>query len=414
MFKNSKKYIVFFFLFVFFAQKPCSGAYLEPLTKALTLLQTNLTTLKTVLKKDTGEKKALQNMGPSSIWVTAKAITDEGDAMDFAGSKRQKVKCFIADCEEYKNENQKIPKRSPYDKILRIATYNVNEWVLKEADGNFSKIQSVIKTIEADIIIMQEVRAHVRAQDKTDNIISQKTRMKIYNPETKQLEEKDMEQEFTEYNSYWVKIPGYRFGNMILCKKNLNISEPKAAWYKESSGDEKRGYITITCSLPNDKKLTLYGTHLDVVSEEYRLAEVQEFVEQTKNSPENIVFMGDFNAIRKQDYLYEIGSTRAWNLVVLDNAYFVYRQKNKSTAITDAEKQKEPPLAELEYLEKAGFEDCFSMAKLVGPKFTNWTGKVVDFIFLKKDTWNLPIKGCYVYYAAASDHLPIIMDIGLE
>lgn len=68
------------------------------------------------------------------------------------------------------------------------------------------------------------------------------------------------------------------------------------------------------------------------------------------------------------------------------------------------------PTATMTLIEQAGFKDSFAKAGLQGPKFTVWTGKVVDFIWLD-NKWLLPLTGSYVYYNAASDHCPVLVDI---
>jgi len=344
---------------------------------ALSVLKSKLVTLQGTLasapKSETKkeEKKELQKMPPSRIWqelnnVIQKFREAKEDILFASLNKTKKEKFFIQDCQNYENENKAMPKRYPGDNILRIATYNVNEWRFQ--GYNLSGAQSVIQALEADIIILQEV---------TDEGHKEKI---------------DFQHKFEDYKNYFKKVPELRFGNMILYKNVNLLHEPEVIWYKEPSSGEQRGYIKIVCSLGKGKELTVYGTHLDVNKEANRIAEIKEIIEQTEDSSENIIFCGDFNAIRTKDYPEAI-------LTLIKHDYAT-REAPFSTAALDA-------------LGK-GFVDCFTFAHLVGPKFTVWSGIVVDFIFLKKDSWNLPIKGCYVYYSTASDHLPVIMDIGLE
>jgi len=123
--------------------------------------------------------------------------------------------------------------------------------------------------------------------------------------------------------------------------------------------------------LPNRRTITMYGTHLEVSgTEEIRGKQVQEILKIVKLfNNNNVMIAADFNTVREN--------------------------------------------SPIKILQKAGFKDCFTYLGWQHPTYTSWTGKEIDFIFLSPK-WNLPLAGCYVYYDAASDHLPIIMDIKLE
>jgi len=373
MFKNSKKFTLLFFLLLTFTQKSCQ-AHIE-LINALTALKTKLLSLQKKLQ----ELKQDQVMHPSGIWAQLKA----SDKKKLPAS--EKFNLFYHDCDTFaKTENSKIPQHDPsQDKILRIVTFNV----FKMTKG-VEAIKQVITTLNPDIIILEEAF----------NLNSR------FGPEENKLNDYDS-LHFGLFGGYL----GDQFGNTLLWKKNLKLAKPiEALKYQNPSRGEPRAYIKALFNLSSGKQLLFYGTHLDIhdKTDDVRTKEVQEVIDDVKTSNiPNIIYAGDFNAVREKDY-----DNATWLLA--EQEYLAFANK------PGAPKVEKMPTQALKHLMDNGFEDCFTItnptAKFPGPQFTVWTGTVVDFIFLKKDTWNLPIAGCYVYYSAASDHLPIIMDIDLS
>ena len=69
---------------------------------------------------------------------------------------------------------------------------------------------------------------------------------------------------------------------------------------------------------------------------------------------------------------------------------------------------------------KTGFITSFGKLKVAEPYFTHWSGKELDFIYLKdwyaqKDTkivdWSIPLNGSYLYYSSATGRMPVIVDL---
>lgn len=296
-----------------------------------------------------------------------------------------KRELFIADSIRLRNENSKIPIHHRGDHIFRVATYNVHFWIDALGNPSYENIMQVIKNINPDVLILQEV----------DNGPTRYNR----------LSEEQLAKRFHDLGYEYQKFcqaamfRGAPFGNMILSKYPTQFTS-KIFKVDEDNPRERRCFIHALIDLPNQEKLSLYGTHLDVwdESEKTRSEEIAELIAiADKDTNKNIVIAGDFNALRKKDYAYTIKGKNAWELIQRDD---------QMRGIMNT------PIDALELIEKAGFADSFSKAALTGPKFTVWPGRVVDFIFLK-DSWNLPLQGSYVYYDAASDHLPIILDINI-
>ena len=135
------------------------------------------------------------------------------------------------------------------------------------------------------------------------------------------------------------------------------------------------------------------------------------------DSCDEIIIAGDLNAKRREDY-----SESLWNLITQEDAKQAAIQKqsisNSSSEalleeikkIEQVEETRGQETMVLDHLQTNGFIDCFALHSVENPTSTTWAGTRVDFI-LCNNRWSLPIDTCAVYYNAASDHLPVVMDI---
>lgn len=351
-----KKY--FFLLFFFAYLQADESEFLVVLDMQLDLINKALTTTPHIE----------QIMQPASSW----AKIAQGQQL----SRNEMLKSFINDCNQLKKENTIIPIHIKNDKTVRIMSYNIHEWKDPFSTNDFDAIIGVIKNINPDILILQEA--------------SQFDEVKI-NSMFSSLGYKG--RFFCVAAAPWLTYP---FGNMVFTKYKGQNSVTKV-FNIDKGQPEERCYVRTTLQLPQQKKITIYGTHLDVWdnSGEKRKQELQEILADIGNAQENILIAADFNSVRKSDYNYVIGGKTIWDLLT--------ESELKRTTVM-------PSTHVLDLLEQRGFVDCFAKNNQKGPGFTVWTGTVVDFMFVNKD-WQLTIAGCYVYYDAASDHIPVIMDI---
>ncbi len=311
-----------------------------------------------------------QTLPHATVWEKlAKLGTGALDA-------KAKKALFIEQCKHLADENNKIPHHTLGDSTIRIATYNVHMWKPLQGDY-FSTAYEIIKQLHADIIILQEAQfSHTL------------TKTEIFR-RFKKLGYTHMVFSYADKN----------LANIVLTKNTVFIESWKTQrfannYYVSTRIHENRSFAKVNYILPNNKKITLYGTHLEVWDTSGRINE-QQAAELIKQSAQenNVIIAADYNAVRKKDYQYIIQRKLLWNLVQAeDNA-------RTSPTITQS----------LDLLEKSEFVDCFTKAGKNVPRFTAWSGTIVDFLMLKN--WNLPITWCGVMYTAASDHLPIIMDV---
>jgi endonuclease/exonuclease/phosphatase family metal-dependent hydrolase len=274
--------------------------------------------------------------------------------------KKKAITQFIKETNAAAQENAKIPPKD--SSLFRIMTYNVHYWKSPDdIQNNLQAMINVIKKLNPDVVILQEVSPHAgfgKGKSFDSSIAMQALQALNF-------------QHFAGCNTLG---PSHWFGNVIASKTSFTQRNRYA--FKNQfppKTHELRCFVTTNIHLLNKKELSLYGTHLEVGgTDEIRQKQIEEIINdlhQKNLIHKNVIIAADFNATRKS--------------VVI------------------------------KYLQEQGFKDCFSYLGWQHPFYTNWTGKEIDFIFLSPE-WNLPLVGCYVYYDATSDHLPIIMDIQLE
>lgn len=284
-------------------------------------------------------------------------------------SKEQTIDSYIADQARDAQFNDVIPKKS--GKIIRIMTYNVHYWRDPRDKRNiFKEIMSVIRKINPDILILQEVSFVTLSEQELSKALNS-------------LEFQDNNVKFCEAS----RIFGGFFGNLIASKypivsaKGIKLTDPK----------EGRCAISCTINLPNNTNIKVYGIHLDVfdATERVRNTEMQEILNDVKNSPYPVILAGDFNSIKRSNYADD-----EWNVIA-----YQYQRLGipLRTDITDV-------------LKSTHWNTSFEKAGSTQPKYTSWSGRTIDYIYLSPN-WNIPVVGSYVYHDAASDHLPVIMDL---
>jgi len=335
---------------------------------------------------------ALQSLDPASGWYQYTEAT--------IPSRRDWETSFVQDCQRFSSENDHIPPHTKNSNTVRIATYNIHFWCKpsiapfnyqtgknrhseQDIQDNFHTIIAAIKTINADVVCLQEVLLF-------DAPFIERT-----------LKEWGYEYIFSGDESEW---EGSRFCVTIASKYPFE-QNPRGKTFDIDTKDmahplEKHCFVKATVALLN-KKITLYTSHFDCfdTTETIRYEEVKELIKDSSDNSltDNIIICGDFNAVRAQDLQYSINGNTAWNLLDHDTLL-----RTKVPLQTKA----------LDLFTAHGFSDCFSKGEIAMPAFSAWNGTVVDFIFLN-NRWRLPITGCYFYYTAASDHLPVIMDIAV-
>ncbi|HEV2601990.1 MAG TPA: ankyrin repeat domain-containing protein [Candidatus Babeliales bacterium] len=314
----------------------------------------------------------LKEYRPATIWQ------EYGDGKTV--TKQDMRALYFKDCARDAIYNARIPEKTA--RVVRIATYNVHLW--KDLSGNhaYQDILEVIAQIQADVLVLQEVLMFDEAQIKKDLA----GLGYVYPPTFAPMDQ----------------IGGVQFGTMIVSKYPF-VQPPSRIVYAANNQREKRNFINAKIRVSGDSIVSVYGTHLDVRDETGKTRELQvrELLEHVqKDEHDNIVLAGDWNAVRRSDYEYEVAGKSVWDM---QTEQFLKRVEGRFEL-------HEIPTNALQDIERNNFKDCFTAAGIAGPKYTVWSGTEVDFIFCAQK-WNLSIDGCYLYFSAASDHLPVIMDV---
>jgi endonuclease/exonuclease/phosphatase family metal-dependent hydrolase len=318
-------------------------------------------------------------------------------------------------------ENFKIPKKVA--NICRVATYNVHFWRNPYAGWvgkdkyDFNQIVNVIKKVDADIFILQEVGGGQQNWD--DDFFKTFNEMGYGHIACCSTSEHGVDAAGNLYNCILSKYPFVQ----PAIKKQYSINPDPSL---KNQNPEQRCFVGAIIRLPNKKLVSVYGTHLEVrpivmrnaqgeihefTPEKARKAQLEELVKyiNKNNQNDNIIIGADFNGIRKQDLQYQIGTKTLWSLLKESWPSIVQASNIENLShLVDPE----PSSLALDYLAQQHYKDSFAMSNFQPPQFTVWTGTRVDFLFLPR-SWNLPIAGSYVFYNWSSDHIPVIMDINI-
>ena len=347
------------------------------------------------------------------VWYS----TNAGQAL----GRQQKVDKFRTICNQLgATENPKIPAKTA--DICRVATYNVHFWRNpyvkwgKKDKYDFDEIIKVIAKVNPDILILQEVAGGIMSwKDEFYKIFKGMGYGYIACCSTS---EKGVDADGNLYNCILSKYP---FAKPAI-KKQFTINPDITS---KDQNPEQRCFVGAEIQLPNNKHVSVYGTHLEVrpiimrtaqgekrelTPENARKAQLEELVEyiNANDKNNNIIIGADFNGFRKQDLQYTIGNKTLWT--ILQESWSDILKVSDIPRNVSSLADLQPSSLALDYLAGQGYRDSFAVSGFQPPQFTTWTGTRIDFLFLNS-AWNLPLKGSYVFYNWSSDHIPVFMDI---
>lgn len=321
----------------------------------------------------------------SSIWKKI-GLNKKTSKKDVNIPINERRSLFISDTEKYATANPLQPKPKELKNVLRVATFNVHGWYNPDSSKEmFTGVLEALKKIDADIICLQE--AYFAKDPKKEDSFSKENIEKAF----KSIGFNYGGRDTTFYPGLWGSQ-----GNVIFSK--LPIEEVQIKSYEDQAGNDKRHYIAITVTL-GGKKVRIWCTHFEVKSKEVRTSQLQELIKDMnkyKGTCE-IIFAGDFNAVRPNDYRYQVDGYTVWDLY--------------TATIPPKYKQKTYPFATmLEKNEKSfGILNIFDEKPHLKPGYTTWNGSIIDYIYYRK-TPQITLVQAQPLYNASSDHLPIVAD----
>jgi len=330
----------------------------------------------------------------------------------FDRNRESKYHSYLEDCKRFNTYNELI-KKHDRSKTLRIMSYNVHYWLEGErrywckhekrwkgetyglVSSNVDDILKNIKTTNPDVVCLQEVNwEKCQWNDYTVDELTQKFRSMGYDHGGSYGEDSTLSPgKYSEWDNK--DVP---FGTIIFSKYPLENIVKKEFKDPNETYNERRTFVGVTVQ-HNNQQIRIYNTHLDVWDEsgKMRQSEVAELLEHIKNEDEdidNVIIVGDFNETRERDYQYSINNKKAWDLIKEDDAK---RNFPTPTFVEDG-------------FEKAGYKDAYTVLPKKRPILTSWTGKIIDFGYLKPNG-TAYFEDVNAYYDKSSDHTPIIFDI---
>lgn len=305
--------------------------------------------------------------------------------------------------EKFVKQTNSLSKKKKNE--LRISTYNIHYFTnLHETKSTFQKVINDIKNIDADILGMQEI------------IVGNKVKINEWSNNGKGLvvNVSDFFEKLEKINykkaiicnivpSWFNSI----YGNIIILKNHIcndnicsKIDENIFTFEKskkscivsgQSEGSkETRCFIKIKVEY-NNYTIYVYTIHLDVASENERLNQIKQIVNDasTHKKKNDVIFiMGDFNTFNKNEM----------------------NKKEKNDDPSAVNWKKNPFIKNngktIDYLLNNGYFDAHEKNSA---KMTTWNNTRIDFIFCNKKI-NGDFRAEY-YLTDSSDHIPIILTI---
>jgi len=267
------------------------------------------------------------------------------------------------------NDNISLLRKNP--NIFRFCSYNVKYFDFKK-NANELILKFIKKyNIDAFSLIEYHILEDTRIKELGDSVIFEQ--LKYYGIST-------------HFNIDNINM------NYTMSCESQNIKDMDSV--SSYTSNERRGFTHLYIDLYT-KRLHIITIHLDVLDEqgESRLHEIQEIYSYiTSLHLSNVIIIGDFNEwdIQHNEPLYEPSLIEFQERTGLDEF---------STKVHD-------------FLRSNNFINVFSLLDKY-PKFSCWSGKLVDFCYKYEPTWNnsLTIKNIGFVYIDYSDHIPIILDI---
>lgn len=143
-----------------------------------------------------------------------------------------------------------------------------------------------------------------------------------------------------------------------------------------------------------DLDVCLVGLHLDVYDESgatrlKQLQQLQRLLDEMKPQPGVCILAGDFNAVRSRDYT--------------EQQLAKMREHDKARDVLTE-------LRTLEFVENSmKFRDCFDLCQVRPPVCSTWSGRRIDFVYLKAQD-KARVTSAFYWPSTSSDHIPVGCD----
>lgn len=285
-------------------------------------------------------------------------LGESGERRESAVRQRDQklVSSYLHGIRKWRNENKRV-RRLKRKGHVRVVTWNVQSWTDVHHQDTFQDMVKLLsERLDADVLCLQEVVWDDRA-----------------------------EQHFKE-NGYRLigfhkAKESYDHGNAILARQNVRMVLTAVINLPEGIGEQR---CAVVANLVDDEGVPLVQIvclHLDVYDNTgtTRAREVEAILstlkamEKQSGQVDETVLLGDFNAVRKENY-----HPREWHRMGRPNQVFDL------------------------------LSDWF--VHKPAPPFTVWSGLVVDHVVLGPE-WKKYRTRLSPLFTPLSDHLPLVFDI---
>lgn len=285
-----------------------------------------------------------------------------------------------------------------YNPLMRIVTYNIHGWRAADGAPNLDGVTAVLRTINADIIGLNEVYyprvVQGDARPALEALASRLEMHVVFGPCLRWPAEEDM--------------PARAYGNALLSRWPIIASSAHHLTPKEEDKErvlddkEQRGLLEGRILLPGQRTLTVYVTHLDHTDEKARSVQLRVArTWLTRDRARPHIVMGDFNAVSRWD----------WS----EDRLAALRDKPTRQGGNLAGDKQGPQV--IDAMEKAGYVDLyrrFGESGAVTFPVDDWPIRI-DYIFASASLAPA-VTNCTIWTAAdgVSDHRPVVADFTLE
>lgn len=242
-----------------------------------------------------------------------------------------------------------------------VATFNVHRW--QDADGldNVARVRDLLLSHVVDVVGLQEV-----------------------------TDPQPLRWLAAELN---LQISKNQHGNAILSRYPLQeeAAIPLGVRRRHRSGTPRQRAICATVAI-GTQAMRFVVLHLDHVQAETRIDQLEAVRRALGESSLPELWVGDFNALTRADY-----SPRQWSTIA------AVREKNRW----------EPPRTVVsEWMQRAGFVDCWARAGRTRPIATCRFDTRIDYLWASP-AWAAAwaVTACRAVPADASDHRMVVADV---
>ena len=298
--------------------------------------------------------KMSHNIKTTTAELVHQMLGESGESRQSSVRERDQklVTKYLKNVQKFKSENRRVRKLKHMGHV-RVVSWNVQSWTdVYHTDTLSEMVKLLAIKLNADVLCLQEV---------------------IWNECIKRA-----------FGAHGYRLVGfhkakesYEHGNAILARQTVRLVLTGVINLPQGIGEQRCAVIGTILDEKGVPAIQIVCLHLDVYdkTDATRVAELNAILTCLKEMEQinETILVGDFNAVRKDDY-----HPKQWHAM------------DRPTKVFDL------------------LKDWFVHRPT--PPFTVWSGLVVDHAVLSP-TWNRYTTRMSPYFTNLSDHIPLVVDI---